>query len=287
MCFYFDNVIKMEKLRCNNGYIYIHNNNQFIKSKEYTNKKGIVITYFKCKKCLVKLHKRSDSEEFIQRGEHDHDFDQHEVLSKKFEDKIHTNITKNPNESIREIYDKTVKEFKKEQTVNSNNSEFIINASMKPVYSINGRMKWQRKAINNHQKQPQDRKSIGYNLPKIYTTVKRSGREENFLLFNDGDDDKIMIFANQVFLNHLISSNEIFCDGTFYICPSIFGQLYTFHCEINEKMYPLIYALLPDQREETYTRMLSLLKSLETESGTKLNPTLIHIDFELAAIKSF
>ena len=45
---------------------------------------------------------------------------------------------------------------------------------------------------------------------------------ENFILANDGDSDKIVIFGTENALQHLSEADTFFVDGTFSICPSIF-----------------------------------------------------------------
>ena len=43
---------------------------------------------------------------------------------------------------------------------------------------------------------------------------------ENFILANDGDDDKIVIFGTENALQHLSEADTFqFFDGTFSVCP--------------------------------------------------------------------
>lgn len=54
---------------------------------------------------------------------------------------------------------------------------------------------------------------------------------ENFVLANDGNDDKIVIhvhiFGTDNSLQHLAEADIFFVDGTFSVCPSIFYQVST------------------------------------------------------------
>ena len=52
----------------------------------------------------------------------------------------------------------------------------------------------------------------------------RSG--EDFLLVDDGDDDKIMIFATEENLRLLSDAKAFYIDGTFSTCPSLFYQVH-------------------------------------------------------------
>lgn len=83
-----------------------------------------------------------------------------------------------------------------------------------------------------------------------------TGSGAPFLLSNDGSDDKILLFATSENIKSLCQSSTVFCDGTFYIAPSIFDQLYTIHGIVSGKTFPLVYALLPNRQQSTYERML-------------------------------
>ena len=48
-------------------------------------------------------------------------------------------------------------------------------------------------------------------------------------------------------------------------------------------IFPCVYALLPDKRESTYSKLLRKLLEIQPD----LNPMNIMVDFEKAAIKSF
>ena len=52
-------------------------------------------------------------------------------------------------------------------------------------------------------------------------------------------------------LRHLAAADIIFCNGTFYTCPSLFHQLYTIHA-----MYPLVFGLLRGKDQTIYIRFL-------------------------------
>ena len=64
---------------------------------------------------------------------------------------------------------------------------------------------------------------------------------DQFLLADDGDNNKILVFGTADNLRHLSNANTIFGDGTFYASPVLFKQLYTLHALIDNDMYPLIF----------------------------------------------
>ncbi|XP_071150903.1 uncharacterized protein [Mytilus edulis] len=106
---------------------------------------------------------------------------------------------------------------------------------------------------------------------------------QNFVLSEDGDINKILVFGTSDNLRHLSQANTIFADGTFYASPVLFKQLYTIHALIEEEMYPLIFAFLPDKCQTTYQRLFAILKASGADNNTPINPIRIFMDFESAA----
>ncbi|XP_052794562.1 uncharacterized protein LOC128227768 [Mya arenaria] len=72
-------------------------------------------------------------------------------------------------------------------------------------------------------------------------------------------------------------------DGTFYSSPSYFCQLYSIHAKVDGYMCPLVYGLLPNKQERTYTRFFNLIKDFATENNIPLSPDTVMMDFETAA----
>ena len=70
---------------------------------------------------------------------------------------------------------------------------------------------------------------------------------EEFLLFDDGDNNRIITFGTSQNLIDLANAETLCCDGTFYTCPSQFQQTYTIHARIDDQIYPLLFALLPER----------------------------------------
>ncbi|XP_069136696.1 uncharacterized protein [Argopecten irradians] len=125
-------------------------------------------------------------------------------------------------------------------------------------------------------------------LPKTRAEIDLDGRwtetvtGERFLLFDDGDDARILAFATFGNLTNLAAADTVFCDGTFYTCPTLFHQIYTIHAEVDGAMTPLVYALLPGKSQDIYIRFLSLLKTAMHDCQLQLSPTTVFADFEIA-----
>ncbi|KAL4119402.1 hypothetical protein QTP88_012211 [Uroleucon formosanum] len=79
-------------------------------------------------------------------------------------------------------------------------------------------------------------------------------------------------------------------DGTFKTVPNIFLQLYTIHApvgtKINNKILPLVYALMASKSEQCYEQLFEGLISICDDYGYELLPKCIINDFEKAAINA-
>ena len=90
-------------------------------------------------------------------------------------------------------------------------------------------------------------------IPQEYqTTVNR----EQFLVYDSGvgDIERILIFASPQAIQVLTESEYWYADGTFKVCPAVFYQLYTVQAQYGEKIFPCMFALLPNKTQGTYTR---------------------------------
>ena len=129
---------------------------------------------------------------------------------------------------------------------------------------------------------PQVRQEV--NLEGAWTTTTDGLA---FLCVDDGEEDKILIFATDEMLNIMQEAETLFMDGTFYVCPRLWYQLYSIHCMVDKVMFPVAYALLPNKTRETYVRLFTLLNTaVQTRTGTEPSPRFIQTDFEAAAIKA-
>lgn len=126
-------------------------------------------------------------------------------------------------------------------------------------------------------------------LPTTTTDIQLEGKwtqtttGQQFLLFDDTQGPRIIAFATTENLTHLSTSDRIYCDGTFYTCPSLFHQIYTIHVQLDGSMYPVVYALLPGKSEQIYRRFFTLLQTAMTDNNLDFTPPTVFMDFETAA----
>ena len=135
----------------------------------------------------------------------------------------------------------------------------------------------------NMQPNPQAREEIAV-LPHQYQLTSNGGE---FLVFDSGvrDSGRIFIFASEQGRQFLAESEHWYADGTFKVCPELFFQLYTVHGQRGSRIFPCVFALLPNKIEPTYTRFVRELFNILNNIG---DPNLVDIliDFERGAINA-
>ena len=111
-------------------------------------------------------------------------------------------------------------------------------------------------------------------LPVEYSTTNAGVQ---FLQWDSGDNERILIFATDEKLNLLEHNNNWFMDGTFDTVPHIYAQLLTIHARVQGAVIPCVYAFLPNKTQHTY---VTLFRELININGN-LRPASVLIDFEL------
>jgi hypothetical protein len=114
-----------------------------------------------------------------------------------------------------------------------------------------------------------------------YTIVEEGKTPEEFYWDDSLDGKRIMIFTTQKNIDMLCEHRNWYIDGTFDVSPKIYKQMVTIHALINNKVLPLVYALLPDKDGTSYVALYKMLLGY-----LKRHPKSINIDFELANIKA-
>jgi hypothetical protein len=96
-------------------------------------------------------------------------------------------------------------------------------------------------------------------------------------------DGRIIMLTTRENLSILANSEVWLCDGTFFVCPRDFYQLFTIFGLIKNKSFPLLYCLLPSKKERIYEKMFFTIKNLIGDMNLKF----LLCDFELAIPNSF
>lgn len=134
-----------------------------------------------------------------------------------------------------------------------------------------------RKKKYSHYSIPKDLEDLV--IPQKY---RKTGKNEEFILYDSNDKQRVIIMGTKQNLNFLERSTKWYIDGTFKTVPELFHQLLTIHGDIEGIVYPLIYCLLPNKMERTYIKIFEKVR--EFIKNPKVS--LILMDFEIALINA-
>lgn len=109
---------------------------------------------------------------------------------------------------------------------------------------------------------------------------------KDFVICDDGSTDKIIVFATNTSKKIIKRPGSYYADGTFKSAPKPFYQMFVLHVDMESdenvtNIIPVIYALLPNKKEETYVRLLTLIKE-----KLKIQIKKFKSDYELAIINA-
>ena len=107
-----------------------------------------------------------------------------------------------------------------------------------------------------------------------------SNTREQFIYYDNGRQDRIIIFATRQSLLFLQNREDWFMDGAFSTVPPQFFQLYTIHGLHRSRNVVGAYCLLRNKRQETYVEVLRQLQHLTNNAVSHS----IMIDFEQGMI---
>ncbi|QQP40663.1 Uncharacterized protein FKW44_014788, partial [Caligus rogercresseyi] len=121
-----------------------------------------------------------------------------------------------------------------------------------------------------------DRSLILFNIPQTLL--------QPWMYFDSGPgNDRILMFTTASNLD-LLRTSERWCgDGTFKAAPKLWTQLYTIHGLKNGYTVPCVFALLPDKRKETYTRLFTQVKAWLDATGVQWEFNSFLSDYEKGA----
>ena len=141
-----------------------------------------------------------------------------------------------------------------------------------------------KRSIRRVRQEEQCRSTVNHRNQLILSEEDtKTNKGKAFLMFDSGEvEDRMLVFSTEKNLNVLASCKHYFMDGTFKTVPVIFDQLYTIHGMKNGYVIPLVYALLPNKREETYSNFLRTVKTI----APTLDVESVNTDFEPAVVKA-
>ena len=118
------------------------------------------------------------------------------------------------------------------------------------------------------------------------TPVSPDHPDNSFLLFDSNENEenapsRVLIFASADMRFKASIATELFADGTYRVVPRGFATLYTIHSVIDGVPYPVFFCLTKDEREDTFVRVLSVVKPFLTKFDARC---VVHTDCQRSAI---
>ena len=121
------------------------------------------------------------------------------------------------------------------------------------------------------------------------TPVSPENPDNSFLLFDSNENEenapsRVLIFASADMRFKASIATELFADGTYRVVPRGFATLYTIHSVVDGVPYPVFFCLTKDEREDTFMRVLSVVKPFMTKFDAS---SVVHTDCQRSAINAF
>lgn len=233
---------------------YKHNDKIYWRCSEHTNS------------CKARVHTTNGQVVFTNDHKHNHSAKASDIASREVMSKIKTQALSNT-ESPQSIVSKAYSAV-----------PLGIGPSLPKVSSAKRTIRRQRQTKEDYPQTPKTRND--FDIPEKF---KMSSRDEPFLIYDSGKvEDRMLIFGTKMFINLMKVNQNWYADGTFKKCPSIFAQVYTVHIILQNESMPIIFALLPNKKRETYVKFFQKVK----EEVQGVDPLSIMLDFELATIQA-
>jgi hypothetical protein len=178
----------------------------------------------------------------------------------------HNHLSDPTNVKVKQAERKIIKMAKEHPTLTTSHLlKEWAKSTLSPAERSKAILRWSmRRKIQRAKNKITERPPLPQNyedLDEIPPQFAMTADGERFLLFNEEfEEGRIIIFASAQGLTMLQQSETWSCDGTFSVVPAPFMQFYTFMAEMDNKSYPCFFALLPNKRSTTYSKMLEVLR---------------------------
>lgn len=126
----------------------------------------------------------------------------------------------------------------------------------------------------------------------IPDSLKVTPTGENFLIADSHLDNgqRVISFSTPRNIRLLARSDVVIMDGTFYVVPNLFYQLYSLFGMAGvgtcRRAFPLVFALMSSKTTALYKRLLQDIKEYCLSQNLEFSPRFILTDFEKAAIRA-
>lgn len=162
------------------------------------------------------------------------------------------------------------------------NKGYDFIAEMPAQHSAKRVLYQQRCKSQGHQVEPEKRDDV-----VLDEDILKMNDGSSFLLADDNSDERILIFSGPLGKDGLASCEDFFMDGTFKSSTKQFSQIYSIHADFGSSteetnIYPVVFALLPNKKKETYVRLFQLILN----AVPNWTPRQVNVDYEVSAISA-
>ena len=222
--------------------------------------RGITM-YFKCsdRSCKGRGMMKIGANHFTRTADHCHPAEQENIERRETLKRLKDVVKENPNAPLRAIY-VAVSNARAQELEEATTSVTV------PTFP-------EIKTVMRHEKRKHQPP-----LPKTISDIDLSEvkyfQGEEFVF---KENDIIMITTNQM-LSLMKDADCLYMDGTFFVAPDLFCQLYTIHVYKYNNMICCAYFCLPNKTANTYVKMLQMI-----QQRIPIRATRFQIDYEGAA----
>ena len=207
---------------------------------------------------------------FVPTKDHNHAVRHEEIKRSETLNHLKDGVRSNPTATLKETYDAV--SIRRKSLLGQDFNAFTL-----PTFN-------EIRTVMRHEKNkhlpslPTTIAEIPSRLTNEMKMIQREIGQADEFVFMDGD---IVMLTTRNMLEQLENAAIIYMDGTFYVTPSLFSQVYSIHIMVENTMICCAYFLLPGKSKDIYVKMLPVL-----QQRCLLNPEGIQTDFELAAIQA-
>ena len=201
-------------------------------------------------------------------------------LIEKAKQEMNQMVLNEPTRSLQEIYELVRQRFTSE--MDSNTKLMFLQDFPKFVDVKSTLLRKRREMIPPDPKHMCD---IDTDLP-VFLTKKGENVVKAEQVLSDGR--RVLLFTTDAHLKILARAFQILGDGTFRITPALWCQTFIISAEVTTGVFvPVVFALLPDKKRESYDAMFGLLREALETLGKELSASFFMSDFEIAIRESF
>ena len=229
--------------------------NIYLKCVSYFNKSG--------QRCTASAKIDVASDRLIQLKPHNHQVPTQENNVTKFKEIVKNRVRENPHLSARTIFN----------DVSQENPEAARHVSYKMIESTLQKIKLSVRPTNPS--------TIEEYVEKLSQNEELSPYFRGTI--TEGNETTGVLFSTEKLSTALELGVHAAFDGTFFVCPKLFGQVFTLFTANGNHFFPAFVAIMKNRKQKSYQSLFQKIQEL----APGFTPEFVISDFEKASRKSF